>query len=468
MNGPETADGTLIVIVCRAKHLPNRRKLDKQSPYVLMRIGTEAKKTSAAFRAGQTPEWTQEIRFQLTRERRPLLKLDVLDETKNDPTPIGDTEIDCAAVFQDPAHLNDGKYILDGWYDLKSSGRAAGKIYLEMTFYPNAPLLPPKVPSPSSDKDLPAMPDEFTRLDPVQRRTVGDVFEQTAANFGDSRASDPGQEVFVSGSPKKEGRFRKLRDRFQSKEPLRNLFSPEKQKPQILDEQSSIPPLQNFERFERTSPHRFRLTTPEARDDNDELDFGGDSPPPPPPPHSAKSSPRRAGRKPPPPLASSVPEFEKFNTSSTLVPFSAETVGLDDEEIPTQVYHMGQAVQPLTHKQPRESNERRMNPNEIDPKFYAPTPSEHLAKSFRLQNGNVTRKDIDTEYNTERSGYLGEGQWLVDKRFLPSVFQRVNDENEGEANKPPVPPKVPKGLTNMEYYVLEKDKYLKDINGRRL
>ena len=39
-----TADGTLVVMVIRAKHLPNRRKLDKQSPYVVARIGTVAKK----------------------------------------------------------------------------------------------------------------------------------------------------------------------------------------------------------------------------------------------------------------------------------------------------------------------------------------------------------------------------------------------------------------------------------------
>ncbi|KAM9887565.1 hypothetical protein OXX79_013539, partial [Metschnikowia pulcherrima] len=84
----DTAEGTLVVMVCRARHLPNRRKLDKQSPYVLLRIHSVAKKTPAHFRAGQTPEWTHEIRFDLTRDRKPLMRLDVLDETKNDPTPI--------------------------------------------------------------------------------------------------------------------------------------------------------------------------------------------------------------------------------------------------------------------------------------------------------------------------------------------------------------------------------------------
>jgi len=107
--GPESADGTLVIIVCRAKHLPNRRKLDKQSPYVTLRIGTTAKKTSSHFRAGQTPEWTHEIRFELTRDRRPIMKLDVLDETKNDPTPIGTVDIDCSTVFANPNNEKDGK-----------------------------------------------------------------------------------------------------------------------------------------------------------------------------------------------------------------------------------------------------------------------------------------------------------------------------------------------------------------------
>lgn len=61
-----SADGTLVVMVIRAKHLPNRRKLDKQSPYVIARIGTVAQKTAADFRAGQTPSWTHEMRFQIS------------------------------------------------------------------------------------------------------------------------------------------------------------------------------------------------------------------------------------------------------------------------------------------------------------------------------------------------------------------------------------------------------------------
>lgn len=511
MSGQLTADGTLIIMVCRGRHLPNRRKLDKQSPYVLLRIGTEAKKTSACFRAGQTPEWTQEIRFQLIRERRPILKLDVLDETKNDPTPVGNIEIDCSMVFLDPANFRDGKYILDDWYELSCNGRRAGKIYLEMTFYPSAPLLPPKVSRQASvssmpdiyDKPLVPIDDEdFLRTDPVQNRTVDEIFGQKAHEF---RSSDPGastaptrspgqqdeasnaDDIFVSASQekKKHGRFLKLKAKFQAKEPLSNFFHLDTRGAAshlMMDDDLPPSPLDDI-------GHLLDELDVPYHTSNRRTSFQLPLPPPPPPPHSSKpsspsprahsrassaaptpqpKSPRRVGRKPPPPdLGLATSRMHELDISSTLAPFSADTIGVDEDELPTRVFKMGEAVKSLTHKASHEETEHTLNPHEIDPKYYAPTPSEHLAKTFRIQSGKVTHDDLKVDLNTQRSGYLGNGKFSTDKRFSPSVFQRVNDENAGEENKPAVPPKIPKGLTEMEYFVLERDKYLRDVNGRR-
>ena len=36
------------------------------------------------------------------------------------------------------------------------------------------------------------------------------------------------------------------------------------------------------------------------------------------------------------------------------------------------------------------------------------------------------------------------------------------------SEKPEVPPKIPKGLTETEYYILEKEKYLRDLRGNRI
>lgn len=55
VDGPEI--GTLVVIVDRAKNLPNRKSIGKQDPYCAARLGKEAKKTETDRRGGQTPRW---------------------------------------------------------------------------------------------------------------------------------------------------------------------------------------------------------------------------------------------------------------------------------------------------------------------------------------------------------------------------------------------------------------------------
>ena len=55
VDGPEI--GTLVVIMDRAKNLPNRKAMGKQDPYCAARLGKEAKKTETDKRGGQTPKW---------------------------------------------------------------------------------------------------------------------------------------------------------------------------------------------------------------------------------------------------------------------------------------------------------------------------------------------------------------------------------------------------------------------------
>ena len=52
-----TEIGTIVVIVDRAKNLPNRKSMGKQNPYCAARLGKEAKKTETDKRGGQTPRW---------------------------------------------------------------------------------------------------------------------------------------------------------------------------------------------------------------------------------------------------------------------------------------------------------------------------------------------------------------------------------------------------------------------------
>lgn len=500
----ETADGTLVIMVCRAKHLPNRRKLDKQSPYVLLRINTTAKKTPSHFRAGQTPEWTHEIRFTLGRERKPIMRLDVLDETKTDPTPIGGTEIDCSRVFLDPANLQDGgKYIWDSWHDLQFRDKAAGKIYLEMTFYPSAPIVPPKIGFGSAGPVLEEFSDdevpEFRHSAPSPQHTpmVDDVFVKVETKRTNIfRRSDPERQVAYAQpkptEPKKQNTFDRLKCKFRSKEAFSTLWTSEpSQKSSYVQEIlpsrkdsfdfSPLPPvtLEDIDTgypppppphseqsllIPRNSPER-QLREPNAH--SSVRDHLAAQSPPPPPPKTGLVSPQRSPNKSPsrkPPPGFHLPEFKPELEKTTKIPFSAESFGVenDDDNLPTAVYHMGQQVKSLTIAS---TDKREASSNDdIDPKHYAPTPSELLAKNLRLQNGQAQFKDIQVDLKTEQTGYLGEGKWDT-KRFSPSVFDRIND---GNSNKPCVPPKIPQGLSEREFYVLEKENYLGEINGRRI
>jgi hypothetical protein len=49
--------GTLVIVVDRAKNLPNKKSMGKQDPYCAARLGKEAKKTNVDKRGGQTPRW---------------------------------------------------------------------------------------------------------------------------------------------------------------------------------------------------------------------------------------------------------------------------------------------------------------------------------------------------------------------------------------------------------------------------
>lgn len=55
LDGPEI--GTLVVVVDRAKNLPNLRTMGKQNPYCAARLGKMALKTETDHRGGQTPKW---------------------------------------------------------------------------------------------------------------------------------------------------------------------------------------------------------------------------------------------------------------------------------------------------------------------------------------------------------------------------------------------------------------------------
>ena len=60
--------GTLIVIVLRAKNLPNRVRIGKQNPYATVTYGLHKKRTETIERGGQQPTWDAEFRFEILKD----------------------------------------------------------------------------------------------------------------------------------------------------------------------------------------------------------------------------------------------------------------------------------------------------------------------------------------------------------------------------------------------------------------
>ncbi|KAI9699702.1 MAG: hypothetical protein M1836_002736 [Candelina mexicana] len=131
VDGPEI--GTLVLIVDKAKNLPNRKTMGKQDPYCAARLGKEAKRTETDKRGGQTPRWDQELRFTVHDSADYYqLKVSVFNDDKKTDL-IGETWVDLEAVVVPGGGQN------DLWHTLNCRGRYAGEVRIELTYYDTRP-----------------------------------------------------------------------------------------------------------------------------------------------------------------------------------------------------------------------------------------------------------------------------------------------------------------------------------------
>ncbi|KAI1140451.1 hypothetical protein F5Y05DRAFT_318692 [Hypoxylon sp. FL0543] len=165
IDGPEI--GTLVLIVDRAKNLPNRKTIGKQDPYCAARLAKEAKKTTTDIRGGQTPKWDQELRF--TVHDSPdyyQLKLSVFNDDRKTEL-IGETWIDLRDI------IVRGGGQSDQWHSLNCKGKYAGEVRIEITYYdsrpkPEKPAAKPNAVASNSDVDPAGSPQKTA----VKRRPL--------------------------------------------------------------------------------------------------------------------------------------------------------------------------------------------------------------------------------------------------------------------------------------------------------
>ncbi|KAJ7228839.1 hypothetical protein GGX14DRAFT_538898 [Mycena pura] len=154
MSSPEREIGTLIVIVLKAQHLPNKRNIGKQDPYCSVAVNGEKQRTKVLKRGGQHPEWDDELRFTLYEDDSvtttgpnstppppppkdgkrkikggSIMKLSCFADDPREPDLIGQADVDLTEV------LTTGE--TDEWFTLTNKDKFAGKVYLELTFWSN-------------------------------------------------------------------------------------------------------------------------------------------------------------------------------------------------------------------------------------------------------------------------------------------------------------------------------------------
>lgn len=141
-NGKALPENKLAIVVARANELRNVLKLDKQSPFVTLRLQDQETSTRVLPRAGQTPRWDEAHWFSLdgidlNQEKNRTISVNVYHQKKGDAKLICSGDIDYTPALTQS--VNDG---YDGWFDLYWDGRSAGKIFLEFTYYPKLGQVP--------------------------------------------------------------------------------------------------------------------------------------------------------------------------------------------------------------------------------------------------------------------------------------------------------------------------------------
>ncbi|KAI0700705.1 hypothetical protein BC835DRAFT_1411823 [Cytidiella melzeri] len=183
-SGSSQEIGTLIVVLLKARNLPNKRHIGKQDPYCLLEFNGRKVRSKVIKRGGQHPEWDEEIRFTLY-EAEPDVPVATLSDGSLPPVPpkkpskdklsvqggkymkmacyaqdvkepelIGETQVDLTEV------LTKGE--TDEWFTLTNKERYSGEVYLELTFWSNEPAPVQKPPVKAKAKKQYGGPGSFT------------------------------------------------------------------------------------------------------------------------------------------------------------------------------------------------------------------------------------------------------------------------------------------------------------------
>ncbi|KAJ7510430.1 C2 domain-containing protein [Mycena galericulata] len=151
--------GTLVIVVLKAKDLHDKY-FWKQDVFAQVGLNGEVKRTQVDVKGGQHPMWDEEIRMPVmknTAEKFRKLQVSCWSKEPKKEDNIGEGTVDLTET------LKTGEF--DDWVKLEVNGVARGEIYLEMTFFTNAPA-PAGLSVPKANANLQRRP---SKLSPSER-----------------------------------------------------------------------------------------------------------------------------------------------------------------------------------------------------------------------------------------------------------------------------------------------------------
>ncbi|KAL0954599.1 hypothetical protein HGRIS_003559 [Hohenbuehelia grisea] len=126
--------GTLIIVVLKAKNLNDKHSFYKQDVFAQITLNGSSQRTPIEVKGGQHPVWDAELRFAVmkdTAEKFRKLKVSCWSKEPRTEDILGEGTIDIADT------LKSGEF--DDWVPLSTEAGQRGEVYLEMTYYANAP-----------------------------------------------------------------------------------------------------------------------------------------------------------------------------------------------------------------------------------------------------------------------------------------------------------------------------------------
>ncbi|KAH8099949.1 C2 domain-containing protein, partial [Cristinia sonorae] len=126
--------GTLVVVVLKARNLPDKHTFYKQDVFGQIQIHDVTKKTAVDIKGGQHPVWDEELRVPVPAKASDVtrtLHVSCWSQESRGPEEIGKGKVDITET------LKTGEF--DDWVPLEVDGKYRGEMYLEMTFYAAGP-----------------------------------------------------------------------------------------------------------------------------------------------------------------------------------------------------------------------------------------------------------------------------------------------------------------------------------------